>query len=100
MSKFIVTLDVGTREQRNAITAMFQAKGWQQWHWLEDVWLLAEVPPSVTSRALSEEISNNPLIGPKAKLVIKLPDDAHLTHWGNASKDGWDWMAKFWGNAG
>jgi hypothetical protein len=47
MSKFIVTLDVGTRDQRNTVTDLFRKKEWRIWHWMEDVWLLAQVPDEV-----------------------------------------------------
>jgi len=100
MSKFIVAIDVGTREQRNAITIMFQSKGWQLWHWMEDVWLLALVPDNVSAHQISEEMAQNPLIGQKTRVVIKLPESVPSTYWGHCAKDAWEWMARFWGGPG
>ena len=37
----IVTDSAGTtRDQRNAITAFLEGKGWEVWHWYEDLWLV------------------------------------------------------------
>jgi hypothetical protein len=101
MSKFMVALDVGTREQRNTITDLFQKKGWNVWHWMEDVWLLAEVPDEITSQAISEEIGSHSLFQKNAKfVVIGITDSEKTTYWGRGSKEGWAWMTQFWGNAG
>src|SRR4030095_5462316 len=99
MRKFIVTLDVGTREQRNAITELFQSKNWQLWHWMEDVWLLSEVPDTVTSREIAEEMNSIPLVQYKRKLILRVPEGMS-TYYGNNPKESWNWMARFWGRAG
>lgn len=99
MSKFIVALDNGTREQQNAITAMLQSKGWDLWHHMEDFWLLANVPDTFTPRNLWEEFSANPMIEPRTLIVMKI-SGGNITYWGRAPKDAWTWLAKFWGNAG
>jgi hypothetical protein len=99
MSKYVVILKEGDREQRNAITALLQGKGWALWHRMEDVWLLAKVPPEITARKLSDEISALPQVGQKAKLVMKFPDGS-VAYWGNSHKEGWDWMSQFWGRPG
>jgi hypothetical protein len=101
MNKFIVALDVGTRDQRNAVTEIFQKKGWKLWHWMEDLWLLAEVPDKVTSKDISEELDAHPLIGTnKIKIVIRVPGSAESTYWGRGSRDSWEWMSRFWGKSG
>lgn len=101
MSKFIVTLDGGTIDQRNAVTNIFLKKEWRIWHWMEDLWLLSEVPDEVTAQAISEEIYAHPVLKEKVKsVVIRIPDSAVLTYWGRGSKKGWDWMAQFWGKPG
>jgi hypothetical protein len=100
MNKFIVTLDVGTREQRNAVTEIFKKKEWKLWHWMEDVWLLAQVPDEVTSKVIAEELEAHPLMAGKPNIVIRIPDSTESTYWGRGNKDGWEWMAQFWGNPG
>lgn len=97
MSKFIIALDGGTREQRNAVTALLQGKGWKLWHWMEDLWLLSQVPDNITSKQISEELFKNPLIGKKVKIVIQVSDNAPKTYWGDCNPDSWKWMAEFWG---
>jgi hypothetical protein len=99
MSRFIIALNNGNREQRNVITALLQAKGWGLWHHLEDVWLICGVPDGVSARAISEEISSISLIGQHPKLVIELPP-GRATHWGHANQEGWNWMQQFWGDPG
>lgn len=101
MSKFIVSLDVGTRDQRNAVTDIFLKKGWKLWHRMEDVWLISEVPEHITAKDISLELDAHPLIGEKTKqLVIRVPDSKESSYWGRGPKDGWDWMARFWGRPG
>lgn len=100
MSKFVVMLENGTREQQNAITEIFKLKGWDLWHRMEGIWLLSGIPENITSREIAEEITQTSSIGPKIKLVLKIPDTAQMTYWGNAPKEGWEWMAKFWGKVG
>ena len=98
MSKFVIGLNNGSREQRNAITTMLQAKKWGFWHNVEDMWLVAAAPDTLTSKALYEEIISNPLIGESALMVvIRIPSETNMTFWGKAKKDGWLWMSKYWG---
>lgn len=98
MSRFVVALNGGTVDQRNALTALFSGEKWELWHHFEDLWILADVPADVTSRAISEKVM--PLIGGKAHLVIKIQDPAQITCWGVASKKGWEWMWKRFGKPG
>jgi hypothetical protein len=97
MSRFVVTLNAGKLEQRNAITALIQAKGWPLWHHFEDVWMIANVPDDISSKALYEEFESISVIGDHSLLVLKVEGDPRLTHWGRTNKEGWVWMKKFWG---
>ena len=97
MNKFVVTLDVGTVEQRNAVTEHFKSKGWQLWHWMEDVWLLAQVPPEITSQMITDELTANPIIATKRRLVLLIPGNSALSFWGYSVPDSWKWMKEFWG---
>jgi hypothetical protein len=96
-AKLQVALDVGTREQRDAITFHLNAKGWKLWHWYQDLWLLAEVPDEVTPRRLWEELRALPPLSQKSVLVMGL--DGTPSYYGNAPRDSWDWMADYWGAA-
>lgn len=98
MNRFIIALDRGNREQRNAVTAFLQAKGWQVWHHMEDLWLLADVPDGVSSKELADEIESISLIGDHTKFVVKIEGNPRITHWGRANKEGWIWMKEFWGS--
>ena len=97
MSKFIVTLDVGTLAQRNAVTEHFQRKGWNCWHWMEDTWLLATLPRNITAQTITDELEMVPVIAKKRKMVIGIDDDAAMTYWGHAPQDAWQWMKTYWG---
>lgn len=101
MSKFLVALDVGTRDQRNALTDLFQKRGWNVWHWMEDIWLLAAVPDEITPKAIAGEISAHLVFQTGAKfIIIRITDSGKITYWGRGSKEGWEWMARFWGSSG
>jgi len=99
MNRFIVVLDVASREQRNAVTALFQSLSWPVWHHMEDVWLLANVPINITPRAISESIEKLTIVGKHRVMVVRIPE-GFSPYWGHASGDGWKWMTEFWGQPG
>lgn len=96
MNRFIVTLNVGTVEQRNAVTEIFRMKGWPLWHWMEDVWLLAKVPESINAKEITEILMEHPVIGKKAHLVLRIPQGSAAPYWGQCHPDAWKWMKEFW----
>lgn len=98
MSKFVVILDNGTKEEQDAITAFLQTKtGWSVWHWMEDAWLVALVPPEVGAKSLCEEIRKMvPSIIYKKHLVMSIGDP--ISYWGGVTKEAWPWMATNWGS--
>ena len=96
MNRFIVTLNVGTLEQRNAVTEIFRLKKWPVWHWMEDVWLLARVPDAITAQNITEILSVHPLIGDKTKLVFRIPEGIATPFWGHNAPEAWKWMYQCW----
>lgn len=97
-NRFIVILGTGSAFQAVAITEILKGKNWEVLNAMDGTWMV--MGEDVTSRALAEELTRSPLVGAKVKLVIKIHSDGHMTHWGNASKDVWNWMAKYWGKSG
>ena len=87
-----VALNGGTPEKRNAITNSFQGKGFAFWHWIDDFWIV-QPDVSLTPKALALELRALPEIGGFTHmLVFDLPD--HLTYWGWANQEAWDWLTK------
>jgi hypothetical protein len=90
----MISLDVGTREQRDAITFHLNGKGWKLWHWYQDLWLLAEVPDDVTPQRLWEELHALPPLAQKSLLVMRFQDAP--VFYGNAHRESWGWMEDHW----
>jgi hypothetical protein len=97
-NRFMVILGTGIETQAPAINEILKAKGWEVLNKIDRTWFI--LGEDVTSRALAEELSRHPLVGGKIKIVIKINPDGTMTYWGNASKETWIWMAKFWGKSG
>ena len=96
--KMIVALNVGTREQRDAITLHLNAKGWRWWHFYADLWLLADVPDAITPQVLWREFDRLPPLNGKSILITTVPDDA-MSFFGVAVPEAWSWMSNNWGDA-
>jgi hypothetical protein len=100
VSRFIITLESTGAAEQNAVTEMIQQKGWPCWHHVEGIWLIGTAPDEVTPHKICDELEAIPIIGTKRKLVIKIPDDTPITHYGRANGEGWPWMLKYWGKVG
>jgi hypothetical protein len=98
MNRFVVALDSGNREQRNALTALFQTKAWSVWHHFEDLWLLSGVPEAVTPKSLYHELAKIAVIGKHPVLILRVVDGDH-DYYGKTRAEGWEWMEKSWGKA-
>ena len=96
MNRFIVALNGGSRDQRNALTALFQAKAWPVWHYFEDLWLLSEIPENVTAKSLHSELEKIAVIGEHSIVILKIAEGQH-EFYGRANPEGWEWMKKSWG---
>jgi hypothetical protein len=83
-------------EQRNQITSFLQVKGWEVWHWFEDLWFVVVPNGSVTPKGLREEISTSILGNTKYILVLDV-SGGQIVYSGFGNKDGWPWMAEKWG---
>lgn len=94
MKRMIIAAERATAEQSNAITIHLRAKGWHFWHWLEDVWLLAEVPAEVTPRIVWDEIAGLPLFGRLRCVVLQV--DPTPAYWGQCNPESWVWLERFW----
>jgi hypothetical protein len=120
-------LNGATAQERNLITRFLEGKGWDVWHWFEDVWLvvvpdggiadtkasaMANVPASaiftkglgvsagwVDPAELREEISAlfGALSTQRHVLIMAVPDGT-ITYSGLGPPDGWPWMKAKWGH--
>lgn len=96
--KYILALNPSSSNVRDAVTAYFQGKNWGIWHWLEDVWLLMDVPDEITPRILWEELRGKiPALQPIRGVVLGVDDD--LKFWGGVTPEAWPWMKEKWGKA-
>lgn len=95
--KYIIALDSGTADARDAITNHLLAKGWKVWHWIEDLWLVSGLPDDMTPRLLWEELNAMPSVEKVNGLVMRTDPD--LTYWGKGKRDSWKWMKEYWGKA-
>lgn len=97
MSKFIIASDSLSKDDRDALTKLLQAKPWGFAHWIEHVWLLAGVPDQYTAKRLWEEIvADLPACEPKGMLVTRI--NAPVSYWGRGNDSNWKWMAEYWGD--
>ena len=83
-----------TADERNKITFYLEAKGWQVWHWFEDLWLVVTPQGSTTTIALRDEITN--LFGAKRFLLV-MEIQGPIVYSGYGNGEGWPWMASKWG---
>jgi hypothetical protein len=82
---------------RTNITKHLEAKGWQVWHWFEDVWLVVTDVDDVGLSLLRDELRN--VIGGPNKHVLIMQVDGPVAYSGFGNPNGWPWMATNWGQA-
>lgn len=97
MSRFIIAAGDLSSPQQDAITTIFREREWPFWHWIENVWLLAEVPDEVTPRALWDEITALEGMQDINGIAIRLGPEPLF--WGSNPAESWNWMARYWGHA-
>lgn len=92
MKTFVICLDSGTPEKRNAITTFIQGQGWAFWHWIDDLWFV-KAPKTQTAGDLSRALEELPVIGTSTRLVFQLPmKDDKFDRQGRVKKEGWNWI--------
>jgi hypothetical protein len=94
MSQFIICIDNGNANIRNAITNYLRDSGWGYWHWVDDVWLTAGVPDSMTSKLLWERLEKLPDIAGQSVLVFRVSNDTEC--YGRLKPGAWEWFKKNW----
>jgi hypothetical protein len=97
MSRVVIAIDHGTPDQNNAVTVYANTKGWHVWHWIENVWLLTDVPEELTPRAVWEEVIALPGMLMVKGVVFRV--EGLPLFWGGNSSESWDWMKTYWGKA-
>jgi hypothetical protein len=82
---------------KNALTAFFQGKGLQVWHWFDELWLISDVPDDTDVRAFTKEISAIPGFGQKGAQFVVIGVNGDSPYYGWAKRESWDWMKEHWG---
>ena len=96
-NRFVIALDNGTSEQQNAITLHLKKRGFEFWHWIEDLWLLSNVPLGVTPRRLWEELNELPELAGQDMIVFMV--NSGIAYWGQLPQNAWRWLGENWGAA-
>ena len=87
-------MDGASKELKDIITKRLQGAKYGYWHWMEDVWLVSGVLDGVTPKSFSEWLELTPGVQLITYLIIKIGSPS--SYWGRNSKEGWDWMHKYW----
>ncbi|MGI8773203.1 MAG: hypothetical protein ACR2JE_17405 [Acidobacteriaceae bacterium] len=82
-----------TAAERNEITLHLQRKGWQVWHWFEDLWLVTYPGEEMRLPLLRDEL--RALLGAKYVLIMSLNDSPFYSGFGPQAA--WPWMTENWG---
>lgn len=90
----IVALDSATDAQRDEITNFLRQQGWNVWHWLSNVWLLADIPPETTPRDLWTRLES--IAGPQSIKGLVMMTGQETKYWGSNDTNSWKWMDRFW----
>src|SRR5260370_11570597 len=79
-------------ENRNAITAFLEAKGWSIWHWYQDLWLADNVPINTDLATLRNEILG---VVPGAGRIMIMDADKK-DHAGMVPTPSIEWLREHW----
>jgi hypothetical protein len=94
MRRLIIVTDSAliNSENRNALTAFLEAKGWSVWHWFQDLWLADHVPVDVDVNLLRDEIFK---VLPGVKRIMIMDADKK-DHAGMVPTDSLPWLREHW----
>jgi pyrroloquinoline quinone (PQQ) biosynthesis protein C len=99
VTRCIVILDQGTREQQDRITSVLSSSSQHQrfawWHHIENVWLLANVPAGTTPKSLWTQIAE--ATGLRDARILVIMFNNQVSHYGKLSGEAWPWMAEHFG---
>ena len=99
MSTILIITDPSdtASQNKNLITAFLRGKGWDLWHWFDDVWIISNAPETVTAPILGKEIEEiAPTIPSNQYLVLRFRGDTP-EYFGRARKEIWDWIFNHFG---
>ena len=84
-----------TASERDAITGFLKGRGWEFWHWFEDLWLVV-VPaglPQVAPDVLRDDLRGLLPSRGRHLLIINVDDGVHA---GFGPAVVWPWMRNIW----
>lgn len=83
-------------EIKAGITSYLLGRGWQVWHWFDDLWLTTNLPADMTAQRLSGELEQGVAgLSVAEFLVIQLENVP--SYYGRLNDEAWGWIAHFWG---
>lgn len=91
----MIALDASMEYQQDAINSYLLNEKLNVWHWLESVWLLADVPAHLNPRSLWIRLETIAGPAPIVGLVTTLAQPP--IHWGTIDPESWKWLYQFWG---
>lgn len=83
-----------TATERDAVTKLLTGKGWQVWHWFQDLWLVTVPPGDVTDLLAVREAVKGVMSGPGRQVVILDGDGNGFA--GQVDTRGVPWMSDNW----
>jgi hypothetical protein len=94
---FIIATDLATRDQQDAITKWAMSTGWGYWHWIENFWILSNVPAGTRPRDIYQVLSSIPLIGGLDLNLLVIEIGQEIPYYGSLPTKAWDWFYRYGG---
>ena len=95
MTRGIIVLDRGAPEQQDRITLFLRNRNYQWWHYIDNLWLLSDLPVGVTPKAIWDEVTEATNLRDARILVIIF--NTHVAHYGFLNSEAWPWLAQHFG---
>jgi hypothetical protein len=92
MKRFMIVIDKADREERAKITALLKESPCRWWHWMSNLWLIAD--RSEQSAATSWLSQIQPLVNENTRILIT---EVEVSDWVALVPDGAEiWLDKNW----
>ena len=96
-TKFLIATDSQKvlTPTKNQLTGFLQGRGWEVWHWIDDLWLIVG-PMNATARTITKEIEAAMPDLAKGRFVV-FQVEGVPAYFGRGPKEAWEWMKSHWG---
>jgi hypothetical protein len=92
----VINSATASKDIRDAVTSFLESKGWEIWHWFEDLWLSANAPNDLDLEKLRDEIRSIPLLVARNTHVMVFGTNDKLRRAGWVPIPSIDWLMKHW----